>query len=103
MNRRPNPFALAAIVATIAILVPTPATAQKIADPRDAPYAQPDDLMPVDPSIIIGQLDNGLRYFIRENPWPEGRAELRLVVKGEDAEEALAAVMELVDQKFYED
>ena len=30
---------------------------------------------------IIGQLDNGMRYFIRENPYPAGRADLRLVVK----------------------
>jgi zinc protease len=37
--------------------------------------------MPVDPSIIIGELPNGMRYFIRENPYPAGRVDLRLVVK----------------------
>ncbi len=33
-----------------------------------------------DPDWHQGQLDNGLRYFIRNNPKPEGRVELRLVV-----------------------
>ena len=51
------------------------------ANPLDAAAAPPDAVMPVDPSIIIGELDNGMRYFIRENPYPVGRADLRLVVK----------------------
>ncbi|MBN1396626.1 MAG: insulinase family protein [Bacteroidetes bacterium] len=34
-----------------------------------------------DPKITIGKLDNGLKYYIRENKRPEKRAELRLVVK----------------------
>lgn len=38
--------------------------------------------MPVDPSLIEGQLDNGLKYFIKQNGKPENRAELRLVVNG---------------------
>jgi len=36
--------------------------------------------MPVDPSLIEGQLNNGLKYFIKVNSKPENRAELRLVV-----------------------
>jgi zinc protease len=36
--------------------------------------------LPVDPSLIQGQLDNGLKYFIKENHKPENRAELRLVI-----------------------
>ena len=47
----------------------------------DAAAAPLDAVMPVDPSIIIGELDNGMRYFIRENPYPVGRADLRLAVK----------------------
>src|SRR2546423_3559464 len=39
------------------------------------------DRMPVDPEITIGQLSNGIRYYIRANKKPEKRAELRLVVK----------------------
>jgi zinc protease len=36
--------------------------------------------LPVDPKVRIGTLPNGLRYYIRQNPKPEKRAELRLVV-----------------------
>jgi len=36
--------------------------------------------MPTDPSLIEGQLDNGLKYFIKQNGKPENRAELRLVI-----------------------
>ena len=36
--------------------------------------------LPVDPNLIQGQLDNGLKYFIKENHKPENRAELRLVI-----------------------
>jgi zinc protease len=36
--------------------------------------------LPVDPAIRIRTLDNGLRYYIRVNPQPERRAELRLVI-----------------------
>ena len=32
------------------------------------------------PAVRHGELENGLRYFVRANPEPEGRAELRLVV-----------------------
>ena len=36
--------------------------------------------LPIDPQITVGQLDNGLRYYIRQNREPAARAELRLVV-----------------------
>ena len=39
-----------------------------------------DDKIPIDPETTVGQLDNGLRYYIRENDEPEKRAYLRLVV-----------------------
>ncbi|MDR3668759.1 MAG: insulinase family protein [Ignavibacteriaceae bacterium] len=39
-----------------------------------------DDEIPLDKNIITGTLDNGLRYYIRENKKPEDRAFLRLVV-----------------------
>ena len=38
------------------------------------------DTIPVDPKITVGTLDNGLKYYIRENEKPEKRAYLRLVV-----------------------
>lgn len=40
-------------------------------------FAQKPDLkdpLPMDPKVIVGQLDNGLTYFIRENQKPENRA-----------------------------
>ena len=39
-----------------------------------------DQKPPIDPRITVGELQNGLRYYIRENGQPENRAELRLVV-----------------------
>jgi len=39
-----------------------------------------DQKIPVDSKITVGELGNGLRYYIRENRKPENRAELRLVV-----------------------
>ena len=37
--------------------------------------------MPVDPEVLVGGLENGLRFYVRPNPKPPRRAELRLVVK----------------------
>ena len=39
--------------------------------------AQP---LPLDPHLRVGTLPNGIRYYIRANPKPEKRVELRLVV-----------------------
>jgi len=39
------------------------------------------DKMPIDPEVLVGALPNGLRYYVRANPKPAKRAELRLVVK----------------------
>lgn len=43
-------------------------------------FAQADKVLPVDPSIKMGKLSNGLTYYIRKNIEPKNRAELRLVV-----------------------
>ena len=37
-------------------------------------------VLPVDPDVTTGQFDNGLKYMVRKNALPAGRAELRLVV-----------------------
>lgn len=37
--------------------------------------------IPTDKDVIKGQLENGLTYYIRQNPKPEQKVELRLVVK----------------------
>src|SRR5690349_9773960 len=55
-----------------ALAIAAPAIAQKT-----PPLTTP---LPVEPKIRIGTLPNGIRYYIRQNPKPEKRAELRLVV-----------------------
>ena len=45
-----------------------------------APLPSAVEKVPVDPRITIGRLENGLRYYIRRNPRPAKRAELRLVI-----------------------
>src|SRR5438094_129074 len=47
------------------------------ANVQNAPLSE---IIPVDPLITVGTLPNGLRYYIRANTQPQGRAELRLVV-----------------------
>jgi zinc protease len=54
-----------------------------------------DEEIPVDPRITVGELENGLRYYIRENRKPEDRAVMRLVVNAgsileTDAQQGLA-------------
>lgn len=44
------------------------------------PFSLGSDPLPLDPAVRSGTLENGLRYYVRENRRPEGRAELRLVV-----------------------
>jgi zinc protease len=44
-------------------------------------------LLPADPGILQGRLDNGLSYFVRGNRSPKGRAELRLVVNAGSLQE----------------
>ncbi len=62
-----------AAVAALAAQQP-PATAA----PQAAPLTQ---TIPVDPLITTRVLPNGLRYYVRANRQPQGRAELRLAVK----------------------
>ncbi len=55
--------------------------------------------LPPDPAVITGVLDNGLRYFIRENSEPENRAALRLVIDAgsvleEESQQGLAHFVE---------
>ncbi len=39
------------------------------------------EILPEDPAVLTGELDNGLRYYVRQNGRPENRAFLRLVVR----------------------
>ncbi|MBA3886032.1 MAG: insulinase family protein [Acidobacteria bacterium] len=57
-----------------------PAAQQKL-DPAQAARTAPlTQQLPIDPLVTSGQLENGVRYFIRRNARPEKRAELRLAV-----------------------
>ena len=52
-----------------------------------------------DPALVVGTLPNGLRYYIRANAKPAGRAELRLVVNAgslleEDDQQGMAHLLE---------
>jgi zinc protease len=60
-----------------------------------APFAlgaQGSPTIPADPQVVTGTLANGLRYYIRQNSRPEGRAELRLAVN-------VGSLMEDADQR----
>ncbi|HKW02467.1 MAG TPA: insulinase family protein [Vicinamibacterales bacterium] len=89
------PVLLVAVFASVAGLV---ATRQPIAaaGAQATAAAQP---MPVDPAIATARLPNGLRYYVRANPRPEKRAELRLVVRAgsvleDDDQQGLAHFVE---------
>lgn len=56
-------------------------------------------VLPIDPAVRIGHLENGLTYYIRTNSEPENRAELRLVVNAgsvleDDDQQGLAHLLE---------
>lgn len=58
-----------------------------------------DEVVPVDPLITVGTLPNGMRYYVRANGLPQGRAELRLVVNAgsvleDDDQRGLAHLVE---------
>jgi zinc protease len=80
------------LVAASTVLGYATAAAQQAAPDLDGP-------LPVDPNVTIGTLENGLRYYIRENPEPKERAELRLVINAgsvleDDDQLGLAHVVE---------
>lgn len=62
-------------------------------------HAQLDKELPFDPAITVGQFENGLTYFIRENAEPKNRANFQLVVKAgalleKDDEQGIAHFLE---------
>ncbi len=56
--------------------------------PQVASFSDDDDVIAVDDAVLIGTLDNGLTYYIRENDSPGGRAQLRLAVMAGSVQEA---------------
>src|ERR671919_2186794 len=55
--------------------------AQMQAAQQPAVPTDPNAILPVDPEITTGKLENGLRYYIRRNGVPADRAEIRHAVK----------------------
>ena len=73
--------------------------ARKPAQMTAVPLPSATERVPVDSRITIGRLENGLRYYIRRNPRPAKRAELRLVINAgsvleDDDQLGLAHVVE---------
>ena len=66
--------------------------AQQPGIPEAVLTASLNQVVPVDPLITVGTLPNGMRYYIRANGLPQGRAELRLVVNA-------GSVLEADDQR----
>ncbi|MEY2960135.1 MAG: hypothetical protein RLZZ01_2703, partial [Actinomycetota bacterium] len=62
-----------------------------LAQPSDLPLPglldPTDEVLPDDPAVRVGTLDNGLRYYVRSNDNPGGKAELRLAVDAGSVDE----------------
>ncbi len=90
MRRRLFPFALPLLL-NLALSSPLPG--------QEGLPPSPTDPLPTDPKVTVGTLENGLRYYVRANTEPQGRAELRLVVnvgsiQEEDDQQGLAHFVE---------
>lgn len=58
-----------------------PINAQAVATKAESKIAyEPSKPIPTDPNVKTGTLDNGLTYYIQNNPKPENKVELRLVI-----------------------
>jgi zinc protease len=96
------PLSLAALLALS--IAANQGFAQTKPKPAPSPLSKPipfkdkilgENLLPIDPAVIIGKLPNGLTYYIRKNVEPKNRAELYLVNKAgsvleNDAQQGLA-------------
>lgn len=87
------------LVAATCLLVRAQQPATGVPTPAAAMTAGLQDTIPVDAQITTGRFPNGLRYYIRANKKPEGRAELRLAVNAgsvleEDDQRGLAHFVE---------
>jgi zinc protease len=77
-----KPLSLAAFCLAATQLIGAQQPATTTVQPSAAPAASAPltAAIPLDSQITTGRFANGLRYYIRKNKKPEGRAELRLVV-----------------------
>ena len=84
MRTRAGTFiVLSALMSAAAVQAVTPmaAAAQQGPALEHARTGALGEVISAGPYVTVGQLENGLRYFIRENSEPANRAELSLVVK----------------------
>ena len=83
MRHRLRLLAARTVAATLLIAAPAVFAQQAptVAVSADARTAPLDLLIPPGPSVTVGELANGLRYFIRESQEPENRAVMRLVIR----------------------
>ncbi|MDA0915390.1 MAG: insulinase family protein, partial [Proteobacteria bacterium] len=63
----------------VVALSPTPLLAQESA-PDEPVWAFEDSNIPIDPAFRFGELDNGMRYIVRQNSTPEDTALVRLYI-----------------------
>jgi zinc protease len=71
----------------------------KAADSLTTAIPNLDSPLPVDQQVVIGQLKNGLKYYIRQNNEPQKRVEMRLAINAgsvleEDNQQGLAHFVE---------
>jgi zinc protease len=90
---------LAVVAGTAVVPGVAVVSAQQPAIPEAVLAAPLDQVVPVDPLITVGTLPNGMRYYVRANSLPQGRAELRLVVNAgsvleDDDQRGLAHLVE---------
>ncbi len=76
-----------------------PAAPVEVADRVDPATAPLSAVLPLDPTVRSGQLDNGFRYFLRRNTRPRERAQMWLVVNAgsvleDDDQQGLAHFVE---------
>lgn len=68
-------------VILLCLSIAFPLNAQVTATKKESKVKyNPTDLIPTDPNVKTGKLSNGLTYYIQNNPKPENKVELRLVI-----------------------
>lgn len=73
-------FSIGAL-AMICLILVFPLNAQVVATTQNSKVTYtPSDPIPTDPNVKTGTLSNGLTYYIQNNPKPENKVELRLVI-----------------------
>ncbi|MDE2640010.1 MAG: insulinase family protein, partial [Chloroflexota bacterium] len=80
MTRRPSLALTLPLLAVVLSLAGCAARPSATGTAAEAAADGLDSVLPADPKVTLGTLDNGLRYVIRANAKPENRAELRLAL-----------------------